>query len=117
MFYGANRTGRFSGRHIQLQNLRRNSLPDLDAARSLVRQKNIEALLLLYEDVPDTLSQLVRTAFIPSAGHKFIVVDFSAIECRVLAWLAKEQWVLDVFAAGGDIYCATAEKMFHKRVV
>ena len=117
MFYGANRTGRFSGRHIQLQNLRRNSLPDLEAARSLVRQQDMEALRMLYEDVPDTLSQLVRTAFIPSKGHKFIVADFSAIECRVLAWLAGEQWVLDVFAAGGDIYCATAEKMFHKKVV
>lgn len=116
-FYGANRSGRFAGRLVQLQNLARNSMADLDEARQLVRQDNYEALTLLYESTPDVLSQLVRTAFVPSEGRKFIVADFSAIECRVLAWLAGEQWVLDVFANNGDIYCACAEKMFHIPVV
>lgn len=116
-FYGANRSGRFAGRLVQLQNLARNSMADLNEARQLVRQDNYEALTLLYESTPDVLSQLVRTAFVPREGRKFIVADFSAIECRVLAWLAGEQWVLDVFANDGDIYCACAEKMFHVPVV
>lgn len=116
-FYGANRTGRFSGRHIQLQNLPQNHLADLEFARGLVRQGNYDALELLYESVPDVLSQLIRTAFIPKEGRKFIVADFSAIEARVLSWLAKERWRMDVFADNGDIYCATAGRMFHCNVV
>ena len=116
-FYGANRTGRFSGRHIQLQNLPRNYLIDLECARDLVRQGNYAALEMLYESVPDVLSQLTRTAFIPKEGRKFIVADFSAIEARVLSWLAKERWRMDVFANDGDIYCATAGRMFHCNVV
>ena len=107
-FYGANRSGRFSGTIVQLQNLFRNSLPDLIQARSLVSRGDYDALETLYESVPEVLAQCVRTAFIPAPGYKMIVADFSAIECRVLAWLAGEQWVLDVFAAGGDIYCETA---------
>ena len=116
-FYGANRTGRFSGRHIQLQNLPQNHLSDLKCARALVRQGNYEALEMLYESVPDILSQLIRTTFIPKEGRKFIVADFSAIEARVLSWLAKERWRMDVFANDGDIYCATAGRMFHCNVV
>nr|DAT38392.1 MAG TPA: DNA polymerase I [Caudoviricetes sp.] len=116
-FYGANRTGRFSGRHIQLQNLPQNHLTDLECARDLVRQGNYDALELLYDSVPDVLSQLIRTAFIPKEGRKFIVADFSAIEARVLSWLAKERWRVDVFADDGDIYCATAGRMFHCNVV
>ena len=116
-FYGANRTGRFSGRLIQLQNLRQNHISDLDEARALVKRGDIEALRLLYEDIPDTLSQLVRTAFVPREGRKFIVSDFSAIEARVIAWLAGEKWRLDVFEEGGDIYCASATKMFKVPVV
>ncbi len=116
-FYGANRTGRFSGRHIQLQNLPRNYLIDLECVRDLVRQGNYAALEMLYESVPDVLSQLTRTAFIPKEGRKFIVADFSAIEARVLSWLAKERWRMDVFANDGDIYCATAGRMFHCNVV
>ena len=116
-FYGANRTGRFSGRIIQLQNLPKNDMTDLDEARELVRTGNFEAMELLYGDIPDTLSQLIRTAFIPMPGYKFVVADFSAIEARVLAYLAGEQWVLDIFAQGGDIYCATASRMFHCNVV
>ena len=116
-FYGANRTGRFSGRHIQLQNLPQNHLADLEYARSLVRQGNFAALEMLYESVPDILSQLIRTAFIPKEGRKFIVADFSAIEARVLSWLAKERWRMDVFEGNGDIYCATAGRMFHCNVV
>ena len=116
-FYGANRTGRFSGRHIQLQNLPQNHLADLEYARSLVRQGSFAALELLYESVPDVLSQLIRTAFISKEGRKFIVADFSAIEARVLSWLAKERWRMDVFANDGDIYCATAGRMFHCNVV
>ena len=111
-FYGANRTGRFSGRNIQLQNLPQNHLSDLAEARSLVRSGNFEAVELLYEDVPDTLSQLIRTAFIPREGTQFLVADFSAIEARVIAWFAGEKWRQDVFAKGGDIYCASASQMF-----
>lgn len=111
-FYGANRTGRFSGRLIQLQNLPQNHMPDLAQARALVRDGDYEALSLLYEDIPDTLSQLIRTAFVPQEGRKFIVADFSAIEARVIAWFAGERWRLKVFEDGGDIYCASASQMF-----
>ena len=111
-FYGANRTGRFSGRNIQLQNLPQNHLPDLADARALVRSGNFDAVSLLYEDVPDTLSQLIRTAFIPREGTQFLVADFSAIEARVIAWFAGEEWRQKVFAKGGDIYCASASQMF-----
>lgn len=112
-FYGANRTGRFSGRLIQLQNLPQNHIPDLAQARALVRSGNYEALSMLYEDIPDTLSQLIRTAFVPQDGRKFIVADFSAIEARVIACFAGERWRLKVFEDGGDIYCASASQMFH----
>ena len=111
-FYGANRTGRWAGRLIQMQNLPQNHLEDLAEARSLVRVGDFDALEMLYEDVPDTLSQLIRTAFIPRDGAKFIVSDFSAIEARVIAWLAGEKWRQDVFESGGDIYCASASQMF-----
>ena len=111
-FYGANRTGRFSGRNIQLQNLPQNHLPDLADARALVRTGDFDAVSLLYEDVPDTLSQLIRTAFIPREGTQFLVADFSAIEARVIAWFAGEEWRQKVFAKGGDIYCASASQMF-----
>ncbi len=116
-FYGANRTGRFAGRIVQLQNLPQNHLPDLAYARDLVRQGNYEALEMLYDSVPDVLSQLIRTAFTPKEGRKFIVADFAAIEARVLSWLAKERWRMDVFVNNGDIYCATAGRMFHCNVV
>ena len=112
MFYGANRTGRFSGRNIQLQNLPQNHLPDLAEARALVRSGDFDAVELLYEDVPDTLSQLIRTAFIPRDGAQFLVADFSAIEARVIAWFAGETWRQEVFSQGGDIYCASASQMF-----
>ena len=112
MFYGANRTGRFSGRNIQLQNLPQNHLPDLAEARALVRSGDFDAVELLYEDVPDTLSQLIRTAFIPRDGAHFLVADFSAIEARVIAWFAGETWRQEVFSTGGDIYCASASQMF-----
>lgn len=111
-FYGANRTGRFSGRNIQLQNLPQNHLPDLSEARSLVRSGNFDGVELLYEDVPDTLSQLIRTAFIPKENALFYVADFSAIEARVIAWFAGESWRQQVFEKGGDIYCASASQMF-----
>lgn len=111
-FYGANRTGRFSGRLIQLQNLPQNHMPDLAQARALVRSGDYEALSMLYEDIPDTLSQLIRTAFVPQDGRKFIVADFYAIEARVIAWFAGERWRLKVFEDGGDIYCASASQMF-----
>lgn len=111
-FFGANRTGRWAGRLIQMQNLPQNHLEDLTEARALVRSGDFDALEMLYEDVPDTLSQLIRTAFVPRAGARFIVSDFSAIEARVIAWLAGEQWRQDVFAKGGDIYCASASQMF-----
>ncbi len=116
-FYGANRTGRFSGRLIQLQNLPQNHMQDLAEARELVRQGNLDALNLLYDNIPDTLSQLIRTAFIPRDGMKFIVADFSAIEARVLSFLAGEKWRMDVFAGNGDIYCASASAMFKVNVV
>lgn len=111
-FYGANRTGRFSGRNIQLQNLPQNHLPDLSEARSLVRSGDFDSVELLYEDVPDTLSQLIRTAFIPRENALFYVADFSAIEARVIAWFAGESWRQQVFEKGGDIYCASASQMF-----
>lgn len=112
MFYGANRTGRFSGRLVQLQNLPQNHLSDLGEARELVRQGNLSALRMLYPDIPDTLSQLIRTAFVAAPGCLLYVADFSAIEARVLSWLAGEQWRMDVFEHGGDIYCETASRMF-----
>ena len=112
-FYGANRTGRWAGRLIQLQNLPQNHLPDLADARALVKSGDFDAVKLLYEDVPDTLSQLIRTAFIPKDGTQFYVSDFSAIEARVIAWYAGETWRQKVFETGGDIYCASASQMFH----
>jgi DNA polymerase len=112
-YYGANRTGRWAGRLVQMQNLPRNYIKSLDYARKLVKKKNYEGLKLLYGNVPDTLSQLIRTAFVPSEGNKFVVADFSAIEARVIAWLAGEQWVNEVFATHGKIYEATAAQMFH----
>ena len=112
MFYGANRTGRFAGRIIQLQNLPQNHMPDLEQARDLVRAGNYMAAELLYDDIPDTLSQLIRTAFVPRPGMKFVVSDFSAIEARVLSCLAGEKWRSEVFANNGDIYCASASAMF-----
>ena len=111
-FFGAARTGRFSGRNIQLQNLPQNHLSDLAEARALVRVGDFDAVKLLYEDVPDTLSQLIRTAFIPRDGAQFLVADFSAIEARVIAWYAGETWRQKVFEQGGDIYCASASQMF-----
>ena len=112
-FYGANRSGRWAGRLIQLQNLPQNHISDLAEARLLVKVGDYEAMTMLYDDVPDTLSQLIRTAFVPRDGMKFIVSDFSAIEARVLSHLAGETWRADVFASGGDIYCASASQMFH----
>lgn len=111
-FYGANRTGRWAGRLVQLQNLPQNHIPDLELARSLVRSSDAEAVDLLYDSISDTLSQLIRTAFIPEEGHRFIVSDFSAIEARVIAWFADEKWRLEVFENGGDIYCQSASQMF-----
>ena len=111
-FYGANRSGRWAGRLIQLQNLPQNHIPDLEQARALVKSGNYTAMELLYDDIPDTLSQLIRTAFVPKVGMKFVVSDFSAIEARVLSWLAGEDWRLDTFKAGKDIYCASASQMF-----
>lgn len=116
-FYGANRTGRYAGRHIQIQNLPQNHLPDLSEARELVRQGNYGALDLLYDSVPDVLSQLIRTAFVPCEGMKFVVSDFSAIEARVISWMAGEKWKAAAFAAGKDIYCSTASQMFGVPVV
>lgn len=112
-FYGANRSGRWAGRLIQLQNLPQNHMPDLEQARSLIKNNDYDALKLLYDDIPDTLSQLIRTAFVPKDGMKFVVADFSAIEARVLSFLAGETWRAEVFANGGDIYCASASQMFH----
>lgn len=116
-FYGANRTGRFAGRLIQVQNLPQNHLPDLKQARTLVRDGRFDAVELLYDSVPLVLSELIRTAFIPKPGCRFFVADFSAIEARVIAWIAGEQWRQEVFAQGGDIYCASASQMFHVPVV
>ena len=117
--YGFNEEQReyLAGRIVQLQNLPQNHIPDLAEARSLVKCGDYEALELLYENVPEVLSELIRTAFVPKPGCKFIVSDFSAIEARVLSWLAGEKWRMDTFAEGGDIYCATAERMFHCKVV
>lgn len=112
-FYGANRTGRWAGRLIQLQNLPQNHMPDLDQARSLVKSGNFAAMQMLYDSVPEVLSELIRTAFVPKNGCKFIVADFSAIEARVIAWLGREKWRQEVFESGGDIYCASASQMFH----
>ena len=116
-FYGANRTGRWAGRLIQLQNLPQNHMSDLSESRELVRLGDYEALEMLYNDIPDTLSQLIRTAFIAKPGYKFYVADFSAIEARVIAFIANEYWRMDVFKNGGDIYCASASQMFHVPVV
>ena len=116
-FYGANRTGRFAGRLIQVQNLPQNHLPDLKQARTLVRDGRFDAVELLYDSVPLVLSELIRTAFIPKPGCRFFVADFSAIEARVIAWIAGEQWRQEVFAQGGDIYCASASQIFHVPVV
>lgn len=111
-FYGANRTGRWAGRLVQLQNLPQNHLADIAQARDLVKSGDYEAVKMLYTDVPDTLSQLIRTAFVPKKGTRFYVADFSAIEARVIAWYAKEGWRQKVFEEGGDIYCASASQMF-----
>ena len=116
-FVGAGRTGRWAGRLVQLQNLPQNHLPDLDSARTLVRAGDAEGLDIIYGDVQDTLSQLIRTALIPEDGQQFIVADFAAIEARVIAWIAGEDWRQKVFAEGGDIYCASASQMFHVPVV
>ncbi|MEY8441628.1 DNA polymerase [Lactobacillaceae bacterium 24-114] len=116
-FYGANRTGRWAGRLVQVQNLPRNSMPDLKEARELVKQGNTAALAILYDSVPDVLSQLIRTAFIPSKGHHFYVADFSAVEARVIAWLSGEEWRQAAFAKNEDIYCASASQMFGVPVV
>lgn len=116
-FVGATRTGRYASKFVQLQNLRQNHLSNLSDIRELIKNGDIEALNLLYDDIPDVLSQLIRTAFIPKKDHKFIVADFSAIEARVLAWYAGETWVLDAFKNGEDIYCATASKMYGVPVV
>lgn len=112
-FYGASKTGRFSGRLVQMQNLPRNYLEPLAETRECVKRQNYETLKLLFDSIPDTLSQLIRTAFIPSTGNQFVVADFSAIEARVIAWLARETWVQEVFATHGKIYEATASQMFH----
>ncbi|MCR1891877.1 DNA polymerase [Limosilactobacillus reuteri] len=116
-FYGANRTGRWAGRLVQVQNLPRNSMPDLEKARELVKQGNATALAMLYDSVPDVLSQLIRTAFIPSKNHHFYVADFSAVEARVIAWLSNEKWRQESFAKNEDIYCASASQMFGVPVV
>ena len=112
-FYGANRTGRFAGRIVQLQNLHRNEMPYLEQARALVRRGDYDTLAMLYDSVPEVLAELVRTAFIPAEGYKFAVADFSAIEARVLSYLAGEQWRMDVFHNGRDIYCESASRMFN----
>ena len=112
-FYGANRSGRWAGRIIQLQNLPKNHMADLEDARDIVKSGDYELMNMLYDDVPDALSQLIRTAFIPKPGYKFCVSDFSAIEARVIAFLAKENWRMKVFKDNGDIYCASASAMFH----
>ena len=116
-FYGANRTGRWAGRLVQVQNLPQNHIEDLEDARNYLKAGDMEAIDLFYDSIPDTLSQLIRTAFIPTEGNRFIVADFSAIEARVIAWYAKEKWRQDVFANNGDIYCASASAMFKVPVV
>lgn len=116
-FYGANRSGRFSSKIVQLQNLPRNQMLDLKEARTLVKNKEYDAINMLYDDVCKMLSELIRTAFIPQGNNKFIVADFSAIEARVLAWIADEKWRNDMFKKGGDIYCDSASKMFNVPVV
>ena len=116
-FYGASRSGRWAGRNVQLQNLPQNHMPDLRAARSLVRSGDYGTVEMLYGAVPDVLSELIRTAFIPSPGKKLIVADFSAIEARVIAWLAGEEWRMELFREGGDIYCQSASQMFKVPVV
>ena len=116
-FYGASRTGRWAGRLIQLQNLPQNHLPDLEQARELVRQGDYEMLNALYNSVPGVLSELIRTAFIPEDGKKFIVSDYSAVEARCLSYLADEKWRIEVFHEGRDIYCESASRMFHCKVV
>ena len=113
MFYGANRSGRWSGKNVQIQNLPKNYIPDLELARELVKQGRFEDIELLYDSTPNVLSELIRTAFIPKPGCRFVVADFSAIEARVLAWLSGEQWRLDVFTSHGKIYEASASSMFH----
>jgi len=115
-FYGANRTGRFSGRLIQVHNLPRNYLPDLEDARNLIKAGLFDAVDMLYDSTSGVLSELIRTAFVPKDGYRFIVADFSAIEARIIAWFAGEQWRMDVFENGGDIYCASASQMFHVAV-
>lgn len=112
-FYGANRTGRWAGRIVQLQNLPQNHMEDLAEARELVRQGDYDSFAMLYDDIPDALSQLIRTAFVPKPGYQFYVADFSAIEARVIAHLAGETWRAEVFKNGGDVYCASASQMFH----
>ena len=116
-FYGANRTGRFSGRLVQLQNLPQNHLDDLAELKGLIKSGAFDAVKEKYDNIPDVLSQLIRTAFIPPEGKKFVVADFSAIEARVLSWLADEKWRMEAFANGEDIYCASASKMFGVPVV
>ncbi len=116
-FYGANRTGRWAGRLVQVQNLPQNHIVDLELARTLVKNRQFEAVDLLYDSTPGVLSELVRTAFIPRPGCRFVVADYAAIEARVLAWLSGEQWRLDTFEQGGDIYCASASQMFGVPVV
>ena len=117
VFYGASRTGRFTGRIVQMQNLYRNSMPDLNEAREIIKSGDYNLAKMLYDNVPEVLSQLIRTSFIPAKGYKYYVADYSAVEARVLSWLAKEKWRMEVFANNGDIYCATASKMFKCRVV
>lgn len=112
-FYGAGRSGRWAGRIVQFQNIPQNHMSDLEEARDIVKSGDYEFMNVLYDDVPDALSQLIRTAFIPKSGYKFCVADFSAIEARVIAFLAKENWRMKVFKDNGDIYCASASAMFH----
>lgn len=107
-FYGANRTGRWAGRLIQVQNLPQNHLPDLENARNLVKAGDFELLDMLYDSVPNVLSELIRTAFVPKPGCKFIVADYSAVEARALSWMAGEKWRMEVFEKNGDIYSETA---------
>lgn len=116
-YYGAARTGRWAGRRVQLQNLAQNHLENIGTVRELVRARDLETLELAYDSVPDVLSQLIRTALVAKPGHTFLVADYSAIEARVVAWMAGEQWRMDVFAQGGDIYCSSASQMFHVPVV